>query len=207
MNLKSALLGCAMAAGLAAGQASAAGLVNGGFETGDFTGWSASFNTAVTTNHDGYLPTGGDFLGLLSGGNGQGVYATVSQSFTVTGTQTLSGDAAFLGHDYLPYDDDGFVSVFDNSSGTTLFSASIGTVGDFGSTPWTHFSTTLGTGSYTVQAGVRNNLDNNFSSHLVIDSFSLTGGAAPEPAAWAMMLVGFGGMGALIRRRRTAVAA
>ena len=27
--------------------------------------------------------------------------------------------------------------------------------------------------------------------------------AAPEPAAWAMMLIGFGGAGALLRRRRT----
>ena len=26
----------------------------------------------------------------------------------------------------------------------------------------------------------------------------------PEPATWAMMLVGFGGLGGLLRRRRTA---
>jgi len=30
--------------------------------------------------------------------------------------------------------------------------------------------------------------------------------AVPEPATWGMMLVGFGGMGALLRRRRMAVA-
>jgi hypothetical protein len=28
----------------------------------------------------------------------------------------------------------------------------------------------------------------------------------PEPAAWALMLVGFGGMGAMLRRRRAQVA-
>lgn len=31
--------------------------------------------------------------------------------------------------------------------------------------------------------------------------------AVPEPAAWALMLVGFGGVGAAIRGRRTAIAA
>jgi hypothetical protein len=32
-----------------------------------------------------------------------------------------------------------------------------------------------------------------------LDGVSLT---VPEPATWAMMLVGFGGIGAMIRRRR-----
>jgi hypothetical protein len=30
--------------------------------------------------------------------------------------------------------------------------------------------------------------------------------AAPEPAAWSMMLVGFFGLGSMVRRRRAAVA-
>jgi hypothetical protein len=33
------------------------------------------------------------------------------------------------------------------------------------------------------------------------------GGGVPEPAAWALMLVGFGGMGAALRRRRLAAIA
>jgi hypothetical protein len=33
------------------------------------------------------------------------------------------------------------------------------------------------------------------------------GNAVPEPAAWALMLVGFGGLGAMLRRRRTSVLA
>ena len=31
--------------------------------------------------------------------------------------------------------------------------------------------------------------------------------AVPEPASWALMLVGFGGLGAVLRRQRRAVAA
>jgi hypothetical protein len=34
-----------------------------------------------------------------------------------------------------------------------------------------------------------------------------TGGAVPEPTAWALMLLGFAGLGAMLRRRRIAVAA
>jgi hypothetical protein len=33
------------------------------------------------------------------------------------------------------------------------------------------------------------------------------GGAVPEPAAWALMIIGFGGAGVALRRRRTLVAA
>ena len=36
---------------------------------------------------------------------------------------------------------------------------------------------------------------------------SATLSAAPEPATWALMIVGFGGIGAAVRRRRTQVAA
>jgi len=39
-------------------------------------------------------------------------------------------------------------------------------------------------------------------SHLTV--YDETGGAVPEPATWAMMLVGFAGIGMTIRRRRKA---
>jgi hypothetical protein len=35
-------------------------------------------------------------------------------------------------------------------------------------------------------------------------NFPGLGGAVPEPAAWTMMILGFGGIGALLRRRREA---
>jgi hypothetical protein len=34
-----------------------------------------------------------------------------------------------------------------------------------------------------------------------VDNFA--GAAVPEPASWALMIMGFGGLGAMIRRRRT----
>lgn len=52
------------------------------------------------------------------------------------------------------------------------------------------------------------------AGYFVMDSVSLSVGdailppnpsAAPEPSAWALMILGFGGAGAVVRRRRTAV--
>ena len=46
---------------------------------------------------------------------------------------------------------------------------------------------------------------NNLPPFALLDGVSLTG--APEPSTWAMMLVGFGGLGyAALRRRRKALA-
>jgi len=55
---------------------------------------------------------------------------------------------------------------------------------------------TISNGSYTV--------DPNINFYLVGDR---VGGAVPEPATWAMMLIGFGGLGAAMRRRRAVFAA
>lgn len=203
MRTKTLLAGAAIAAAASMAAASAsAQIVNGSFETGDLTGWDAT-NFSVVTDTNGYFPTDGQFLASGFAGCGTGVYCTMSQTFTTAGG-VFSGDAAFLAHDYMPYDDDAFVSiasVADGAPTTTLFSSAVDQVGNFGSTPWTHFTTNLDAGSYTVTVGVRNNLDNNYSSQVVVDNFQVSGGV-PEPAAWALMLTGFFGAGAVLRNRR-----
>ena len=42
-------------------------------------------------------------------------------------------------------------------------------------------------------------------AYAVGSNVQVTGGGTPEPATWAMMLVGFGGVGAVMRRRATKV--
>lgn len=42
---------------------------------------------------------------------------------------------------------------------------------------------------------------------VVFDDLSFSSGGVPEPAAWGLMILGFGGVGASIRRRRTAASA
>jgi hypothetical protein len=44
--------------------------------------------------------------------------------------------------------------------------------------------------------------DNAIGSQFTNYAFRVDGGAVPEPAAWALMIVGFGGAGAALRRRR-----
>ena len=41
-----------------------------------------------------------------------------------------------------------------------------------------------------------------FGSHGFSGSGGSGGGAVPEPATWALMLLGFGGLGAMLRRQR-----
>ena len=74
----------------------------------------------------------------------------------------------------------------------------------FASPKFSHGSYTLGPGEYTVTGSP------------LLSPFGSGGGAvelvavasgAPEPAAWAMMLIGLGGVGAAIRARRGAVPA
>jgi hypothetical protein len=76
----------------------------------------------------------------------------------------------------------------------------------------TNTSGTWGSDS-TVLIG--NNLGNTVAAHIGVCTTSPctgfaatgfgtnTGGGIPEPATWAMMIVGFGGIGAMMRRRRS----
>jgi len=43
----------------------------------------------------------------------------------------------------------------------------------------------------------------NTGGGFLVDNFTGTFGAVPEPSTWAMMLLGFGGMGMTMRRRRS----
>jgi len=70
-------------------------------------------------------------------------------------------------------------------------------------------SSHLGTNQAFV--GFTSGTGSGFENHDILnwsfsDTTSLTTGGVPEPASWALMLMGFGGLGAALRRRRAAVA-
>ena len=74
-------------------------------------------------------------------------------------------------------------------------------------TGWTPFSQTYNTGSAT-QATLRLDAGSTSQSYndFAVDDVAFTGpaapGAVPEPATWAMMILGFGLVGSGLRRRR-----
>lgn len=208
--LASRLMACAVpAAMLAFTGTMQASIVNGGFETGDFTGWTTFGPAGVGSGTwlDGiHAPTEGSYYAGIESGLGVGVYSLVSQSFSVSAGQTLSGDWFFQTNDYLPYDDGGYLRILDSSDAVvaTLLIASVSTVGDYGHTlwlPWTHTFSASGSG-FKIEAGVTNSLDNGVESRVGIDNVHLT--IIPLPPAALAGLIGLAGVAGfgVIRRRQ-----
>jgi hypothetical protein len=161
-------------------------LVNGGFETGDLTGWTNSGNTGftgVTTGFDGYGPQSGNYF-LYAGPIGS--LGTLSQSFNDVAGQQLVVSGWVAGNGTGPSE----VAFMFN--GITYVD-----INPVPNQPYTQYSFNVtGTGNDTFAVGFRN--DPNYDA---LDSFSVAT-AAPEPATWAMMILGFLGVGLLAHRRR-----
>jgi hypothetical protein len=181
-----------------------ASIINGSFETGDLTGWTASPAglVSVVSSYDTFTPVHGNFFALLEAGAGTGVYTTLSQTFSANAGDTILGWAFFQANDYMPYNDDAYVRIVQGN--LILFSSSVSAVGDYGFTPWTFFAYTFpSSGTFTIEAGVRNVEDNALSSVLGLDYVRLV--ATPEPsslAAFSLAVTAFAGY--IGWRRRTA---
>lgn len=196
-------------------------LTNGGFETGDLSDWTYTdgYVEVVTEAEDAiatppfgelFTATEGSYFARLTAGVDLDVYTLLSQPFEVLVASSLSGNAAFLAFDYLPYDDDGFVRVYSASTDQIVFASSVGAAGDFGHTTWTSFTTgPLAPGSYTFEAGVRDRVELGYSSQLLLDNIAITAlptAAVPEPTTWGLMILGFAGLGLMLRMQRTRTA-
>ncbi|HEY3887679.1 MAG TPA: hypothetical protein VGL73_03840 [Caulobacteraceae bacterium] len=208
---------------LAATSANATNLItNGDFETGDFTGWTEVDQAGgfgswfVQAEGDGTpinglptptLATGGSFFASTDQ-TGQGSHS-LSQSFTGTagGTYVLSFDAYAndlsgvgpegTGTDYTTYPNQ-HVEV--DLNGSVIYYGIL--------TPdWAAYSINV---SSDVVTGTNTltfvEVDNQLVLNEGLDNVSLTAGA-PEPAAWALLLTGFAGLGgaARVARRRMLV--
>jgi hypothetical protein len=159
---------------------------NGSFETG-LTGWTSnpasggwvqtvSSWTAQPPDGTVYAPKDGSAFALLKTGAAN-TYTKLSQAFTASAGTAISGWAFFDTTDYLPYNDDGYVKIINNVTQVVVFSASVSTVGNFHETPWTFWQYTFTTsGSYTIEAGVRNLIDSAVDSYLGLDAVQVVNG-------------------------------
>jgi MYXO-CTERM domain-containing protein len=187
--IKPAILAAALM--LAPAPAFAANLLtNGGFETGNFTGWS-QFGSTDATGVSGffspYNPTQGAFQAYFGPFSSRG---GITQSFStqVGKTYTFTFDAAaFEGG-----------SLFDAAIGGVSKLTVFGGAWDYTSYSFSHVATATTTAvTFTMR---------HIPLYYMLDNVSVTG-SVPEPHAWAMLIAGFGLVGAAARRRRNVAAA
>ena len=178
---------CAVATIGFAAPAQAVELVtNGGFETGNFSGWTLGGNTGFTFVSTS-LPHSGTYDAQLGPVGSQG---SLSQWLdTVAGaTYNIS---FWLQHDggtpnsfQAFFDGNPILLNLNNSGGFDYFNFTF---------------TANGTAPTLLEFRYQQD-----PAYFRLDDVSVQGlrGSVPEPATWAMMLLGFGGIGLTMRRRR-----
>jgi hypothetical protein len=102
-----------------------ANIINGGFETGNLSGWQSSIpsggSASVVSNFDGYSPVEGSyFLNIKT--DGPRSYTTVSQRIDLLSGYSLQGYAAWLGNDYFPFNDNAWVKIYNSSNTLVAYS-------------------------------------------------------------------------------------
>jgi PEP-CTERM motif len=71
---------------------------------------------------------------------------------------------------------------------------------------WDHASGSFTVGDGFIQLGLSDNSTIRSGNDFGVDNIRLGVGSVPEPATWGLMIMGFGGLGAMLRRRRAAFA-
>lgn len=187
-------------------------LINGSFEAG-FTSWTkyipSGGNAWVVTQYldsiINYYPVEGSYFAKLKT-DGPGSYTTLSQSIFLNTGDVLSGWAAFDANDYLPFNDNAWVKIY-NSIGALVVTPwydSVSEVGNHGNSNWTYWEWAATTSdTYTLKLGIANGGDYGWDSYALFDANCHTPFCTPVPEPGSMLLFGTGLIGLIgIGRRR-----
>jgi PEP-CTERM motif-containing protein len=191
------LLAC-VAAGMATSANASTTIFSENFESG-YGVFTPSGQVAIATGTD-YIPCCGTsgsagamanhFVTFGSGDEASGSIMSASFATLLGQTYTVAFDYGALGQgsESLTFDVDGNLFVYNPIANDDLDST-------FTSDSFT-FLGSGGTSTLTIFSGGVASVD------AVVDNISVTGpGGVPEPATWAMMLLGFGGVGFAMRRQ------
>ncbi len=219
----------AAAMALATGAHATQLLTNGDFETGDLSGWTVvdqaggSGSVYIALNGGG-SPLNGFSTPTLAGGGtynaqtdqfGPGSHQ-LEQSFTAVAGRTYVISFDRFGNDYsgaspvgtgLDYTNVPNQHVEFNLYGpisTNVYTGDIFPGNTWGNITYDLSSFITVSGVYTISFG---EVDNQNFYNIGLDNISLVETGVPEPDAWALMLLGFAGAGAMLRFRRSLTAA
>jgi hypothetical protein len=202
MKIQTLLAGAAVAAAVSfVGASAQAQIVNGGFETGDDTGWTivGDATGVVGAGYDAENPNSGNYFMALGDTDGAYPYGTVSQVVSDTAGQNYILSYYLMSDGALPnYDDVTW-------NGVTLAGSVVSSLPDTRPNGYTLYQFNVtGTGADLLLFH-----EQNVPAYNALDDVALTPGSlggVPEPATWALMLSGFFGAGAFLRRRRAMTA-
>lgn len=205
--IASAFAGVALAAPVSAANL----LANDGFENTGFGGTTSYYNVgqdhAVPADFGFSVPVNsvdivanGAFGPTLAGGGaynldlvGYGSTGAIAQSIHTVAGKTYTVSIAYSSNN----------GINGPTADVTFNGATIGSV--TGTHAWQTFTTTFtGTGT-TASFGVNETFGAN-NGGVFLDNLSVSG-AVPEPATWALLIVGFGMVGVAARRRAGALVA
>jgi hypothetical protein len=172
--------------------------------------WDAANFTPGPTNSSAN-PVGNTWNGLA---NGAGNFVAMDGDFNTSPlTQTITGltvgDTYHLSFSYAfgqqtGFDGDTVQSLTETLGGQTFVSNNV-TLPSHGFSGWNTYSTTITANATTETLSFLATGNLPVPPFALVSNVSLTGGV-PEPATWALMIVGVGLVGSASRRRRTAAA-
>ena len=182
-----------------------ADLTNGGFETGDLTGWTSTVPDTTTAEavvshteknwdipNTTWIPTEGSYFALLKT-DGPDNWCTLEQSFSGAAGDVVSFNYFFDWGDKHPYDDQSYGRLLDSSDALVWEFFHWGQDGDpmgedYSNVGWSSESHTLtAVGTYTLKFGIKKEDDSHFDSYMAIDAVIV-----PVPGAVLLGMLGLG---------------